>query len=64
MGLAQWLENKNAAVRDQLREDGRVKGAEKADTAWRNWYNHEKANGRRFENPPSKGDVLDDVRRK
>lgn len=42
---------------------GRQTGQQEADKKWRDWYEHEKANGSRFEDPPSLNDVSQEARR-
>ena len=49
MPLFDWADRRDA----KLRKEGR----QEADSTWREWYEQEKANGRRFENPPTPNDM-------
>ncbi len=54
-----WRE-KQAKARREGRQEGRQEGRDEANAEWMAWYEQEKANGGKFENPPSQpGERID-----
>ena len=56
MGLADWLENRNSEFRKELRREARQEGRLAHDVTVQEWYQHEKANGNKFDTPPPRPD--------
>ena len=61
MGIAEWIERRNAEAKERLRQEGRQtgwhEGRQERQATWSKWRRYHLDNGRQFDNPP----VLDET---